>query len=98
MYLGRVVEIGPTAQVLRNPFHPYTRALISVIPVPNPRRHRKREILKGEVPNPIDIPGGCRFHPRCPSALPECGMINEPSLHLVAEDHSVSCVLFSGNG
>jgi peptide/nickel transport system ATP-binding protein len=98
MYLGKIVEIGPTAQVLRNPCHPYTRALISVVPVPNPRRRKKRMILKGEVPDPIDVASGCRFHPRCPRAVPECAAIAEPSLRMVAEDHSVSCILLSGNG
>jgi len=64
MYLGRIVEIGQTIEVLKEPRHPYTQALVSVAPVPNPRKRRKRIILQGEVPNPIDIPEGCRFQPR----------------------------------
>ena len=72
MYLGRIVEIGPAREVLSEAAHPYTRALLSVIPVPNPRLRKQRVILKGETPNPIDIPSGCRFHPRCPLAAEEC--------------------------
>jgi len=78
MYLGRIVELGPTAEVLSRPRHPYTRALLSVVPVPNPRRRRKRLILEGEIPNPIDIPSGCRFHPRCPEAVADCRAIDPP--------------------
>jgi peptide/nickel transport system ATP-binding protein len=91
MYLGRIVELGPTTEVLSSPRHPYTRALISVVPVPNPRRRRKRTILQGEIPNPIDIPPGCRFHPRCPDAIPECREA-EPQLRAVAEGHEVACI------
>jgi peptide/nickel transport system ATP-binding protein len=92
MYLGRIVELGPTAEVLSEPRHPYTRALISVVPVPNPRRRRKRVILEGEIPNPIDIPPGCRFHPRCPAAVPEC-QETDPQLRQVTPDHEVACIL-----
>jgi peptide/nickel transport system ATP-binding protein len=92
MYLGRVVELGPTARVLSEPRHPYTQALISVIPVPNPRRRRKRLILKGEIPNPIDIPSGCRFHPRCPIAIDECRKV-DPPLREIAPGHKVACIL-----
>ncbi len=92
MYLGRVVEMGPTAAILSDPRHPYTRALISVVPVPNPRRRRKREILQGEIPNPINIPAGCRFHPRCPVAVPEC-RATDPALRPVAPDHQAACLL-----
>ncbi len=92
MYLGRIVELGPTTEVLSEPRHPYTRALISVIPVPNPRRRRKRMILEGEIPNPIDIPPGCRFHPRCPAAVPECQEA-DPQLRRVTPDHEVACIL-----
>jgi len=91
MYLGRIVELGPTAEVLSQPQHPYTRALLSVVPVPNPRRRRKRTILQGEIPNPIDIPAGCRFHPRCPDAVAECREI-DPQLHTVTQNHEAACV------
>jgi oligopeptide/dipeptide ABC transporter ATP-binding protein len=91
MYLGRIVEIGPTKTVLRDPRHPYTKALLSVIPVPNPRRRRKRMILVGETPNPIDLPSGCRFHPRCPVASDECSQ-TEPQLRSVGPDHQVACL------
>jgi peptide/nickel transport system ATP-binding protein len=92
MYLGRIVELGPTAAILSEPRHPYTRALISVIPVPNPRRRHKRTILQGEIPNPIDIPPGCRFHPRCLIAAPECRQ-TDPQLRPVAAGHEVACLL-----
>ena len=91
MYLGRIVELGPTIQVLGEPRHPYTRALISVVPVPNPRRRHKRTILAGEIPDPIDIPVGCRFHPRCPDATGECEEI-DPQLRAVAPGHEVACI------
>ena len=92
MYLGRIMEIGPTKTVLSDPRHPYTQALLSVIPVPNPRRRRKRMILEGETPNPIDLPSGCRFQPRCPKAIPDCQK-TDPLLRTVASDHEVACVL-----
>jgi len=91
MYLGRIVELGPTVQVLGEPRHPYTRALISVVPVPNPRRRHKRTILAGEIPDPIDIPTGCRFHPRCPDAVGDCEEI-DPQLHPLAPGHEVACI------
>jgi peptide/nickel transport system ATP-binding protein len=91
MYLGRVVELGPTREVLSQPRHPYTRALLSVVPVPNPRRRHKRTILQGEIPNPIDVPPGCRFHPRCPDAVPDC-QETDPQLHLVDPGHEVACI------
>jgi oligopeptide/dipeptide ABC transporter ATP-binding protein len=92
MYLGRIVEIGPTRQVIEDPQHPYTQSLISVIPAPNPLRRRQRVILKGEVPNPIDIPSGCRFHPRCPVAIAECKEIDPDNVQ-VSPDHSAACLL-----
>jgi peptide/nickel transport system ATP-binding protein len=91
MYLGKIVEIGSTKTVLGDPQHPYTQALLSVIPVPNPRRRRKRMILAGETPNPIDLPSGCRFHPRCPVASEECSQ-SEPGLRSTGPDHQVACL------
>lgn len=92
MYLGRIVETGAAREVLANPQHPYTKALISVIPVPNPRLRRERLILQGETPNPIDLPGGCRFHPRCPVAMERC-KIEDPAYVEVGEQHYAACLL-----
>jgi oligopeptide/dipeptide ABC transporter ATP-binding protein len=92
MYLGRIVEIGTMLDVLEKPQHPYTKALLSVIPVPNPRLRRERIILQGETPNPIDLPTGCRFHPRCPVAMPACKDSDPPSITL-SETHSAACLL-----
>jgi oligopeptide/dipeptide ABC transporter ATP-binding protein len=91
MYLGRIVEIGKTREVLENPQHPYTKALLSVIPVPNPRLRRERVILQGETPNPIDLPSGCRFHPRCPIATEECRHTDPPYVELVPT-HKAACL------
>jgi oligopeptide/dipeptide ABC transporter ATP-binding protein len=91
MYLGRIVEIGPTETVLRDPRHPYTKALLSVVPVPNPRQRRKRLVLTGETPNPIDLPSGCRFHPRCPIASKQCTQ-TDPQLESISPDHQVACI------
>jgi oligopeptide/dipeptide ABC transporter ATP-binding protein len=91
MYLGRIVEVGPTLSILQQPQHPYTKALLSVVPVPNPRQRRERIILQGETPNPIDLPSGCRFHPRCPIAQPRCQEI-DPQLRLVPAGHEVACL------
>ncbi|MFN8382210.1 MAG: ABC transporter ATP-binding protein [Anaerolineales bacterium] len=92
MYLGRIVEIGTMLEVLEKPQHPYTKALISVIPVPNPRLRRERIILQGETPNPIDIPTGCRFHPRCPVAFATC-KVSDPPLATLSKTHQASCLL-----
>jgi peptide/nickel transport system ATP-binding protein len=97
MYLGRIVEIGPTHQVLNNSQHPYTRALLSVVPVPNPRLRRERIILEGETPDPVDLPGGCRFHPRCPVAMPQC-KTTDPTLVAVNTKHQAACLLIDGAG
>jgi len=95
MYLGRIVEIGTMDEVLKNPQHPYTRALLSVIPVPNPRLRKKRIILQGETPNPIDLPAGCRFHPRCPMVMAQCRQI-DPRLMPVSDSHQAACLLVEG--
>jgi oligopeptide/dipeptide ABC transporter ATP-binding protein len=92
MYLGRIVEIGPIHQVLDNPQHPYTKALLSVIPIPNPRQRRERIILKGAPPNPIEVPPGCRFHPRCPLAFDRCKLV-DPQLTAVTPEHHAACLL-----
>jgi peptide/nickel transport system ATP-binding protein len=91
MYLGRIVEIGPTQEVLKNPCHPYTKALLSVIPVPNPRLRRERLILQGETPNPIDLPSGCRFHPRCPLVFEKCKRV-DPGFLPAGKDHLAACL------
>jgi peptide/nickel transport system ATP-binding protein len=85
MYLGRIVELGETQEVLHNPQHPYTKALLSVSPVPNPRLRRERMILQGET----------RVHPRCPIARPECSQM-DPVLSEVSEQHEVACLVASG--
>ena len=92
MYLGRIVEIGTMLEVLEKPQHPYTRALISVIPVPNPRLRHERIILQGETPNPIDIPSGCRFHPRCPVAFATC-KVSDPPFVTLSKTHQAACLL-----
>lgn len=92
MYLGRIVEIGPTQEVLANPQHPYTKALLSVVPVPNPRLRRERVILQGETPNPIHLPSGCRFHPRCPVAIERC-QTDDPVYAEVGKGHQAACWL-----
>jgi oligopeptide/dipeptide ABC transporter ATP-binding protein len=97
MYLGVIVEIGPASEVLDDPRHPYTQALMSVIPVPNPRRRRKRMVLEGETPNPIDLPTGCRFHPRCPQAFDLCPKV-VPQLFDVGAGHQAACLLVNGQG
>ena len=92
MYLGRIVETGTMLDVLKKPKHPYAQALLSVIPVPNPRLRKERVILQGETPNPLNIPHGCRFHPRCPVALELCKQ-NDPPLIRISESHQAACLL-----
>ena len=93
MYLGRVVEEGPAHEVIRNPQHPYTKALVSVVPQPDPDRATKPQILQGETPNPINVPTGCRFHPRCPVAKARC-QSEDPQLHPVGGDgQRAACLL-----
>jgi oligopeptide transport system ATP-binding protein len=95
MYLGRIVEVATAEELYANPLHPYTRALLSAIPVPDPTRKRDRVILKGDVPTPINPPAGCRFHTRCPEAIPECSQI-DPDLREVAPGHTVACIRVPG--
>ena len=81
MYLGRIVEEGPAREVVANPQHPYTKALISVVPRRDPHDRRRPQILQGETPNPVDIPAGCRFHPRCPIGDETCRGVDPSSNH-----------------
>jgi len=97
MYLGKIVELGPTEEVIKGPRHPYTKALISVVPKPDPRMKTDKIILKGERPDPAHIPPGCRFHPRCPFAMEQC-KVAEPKPMFVSQEHWVSCWLESGEG
>ena len=93
MYAGKIVERGPTGAVLDNPLHPYTKALVSAVPTPDPflERRRERLVLGGEVPSPADPPSGCRFHPRCPMSVPGSCDKNVPNLTEVSESRSVAC-------
>ncbi|MEX2690608.1 MAG: ABC transporter ATP-binding protein [Candidatus Njordarchaeum guaymaensis] len=90
MYLGKLVEIGPTEKVLLEPYHPYTKALISAIPEPDPTLKRKRITIKGEIPSAVLIPTGCRFWPRCPYAKDICKEV-EPELVEIETNHFVAC-------
>ncbi|HEX9838393.1 MAG TPA: dipeptide ABC transporter ATP-binding protein [Anaerolineales bacterium] len=92
MYLGKIVELTTREELFRNPLHPYTQALMSAIPVPNPRLRRQRIILKGDVPSPLNPPQGCRFHPRCPVAIEKCSHELPPLLE-VSPEHWVACWL-----
>ncbi|MDQ2967520.1 MAG: ABC transporter ATP-binding protein [Actinomycetota bacterium] len=87
MYLGRIVEEGPAGDVVGNPQHPYTKALLSVVPRRDPRMRRRPQILRGETPDAVRIPSGCRFHPRCPIAIDVC-KIEDPSLRRTDATHS----------
>lgn len=93
MYLGRIVEIGPTERVIRNPQHPYTQILLKAVPVPDPDHKRSAPEITGEIPSPIDLPAGCRFHPRCPKAMPVCGEDPPPTIEVGAEQ-AVACHLY----
>ena len=92
MYLGRIAELAPSAKLYTNPLHPYSEALLSAVPIPDPEIKKKRIALKGDVPSPIDPPAGCRFHPRCPHRFDPCDK-EEPGLKQTEEDHSVACHL-----
>jgi oligopeptide/dipeptide ABC transporter ATP-binding protein len=95
MYLGRIVEVGTVEQLYRDPRHPYTVALLSAIPVPDPRRRRKRLVLKGDVPSPAAPPSGCRFHTRCwlreQLGNPERCVVEDPALRPLSPGHTAAC-------
>ncbi len=92
MYLGRICESGDLRQVYRSPLHPYTQALLAAVPVPDPKARRQTPMPKGEIPNPINPPPGCRFHPRCPFAVALCSQ-QEPELRELLPGHRVACHL-----
>ena len=93
MYLGQIVELAESDELYRNPLHPYTQALLSAIPVTDPKTKRQRIILEGDPPSPIQVPAGCRFHPRCPKRFDRCDT-EAPVLREVAPRHWVSCHLY----
>jgi oligopeptide/dipeptide ABC transporter ATP-binding protein len=95
MYLGKIVEMGDARTLARAPKHPYTAALFSAALPSHPGEQREEIILAGEVPSPLNPPTGCRFHPRCPSAMPVCGE-QEPTL-ASADDRLVACHLFASS-
>jgi oligopeptide transport system ATP-binding protein len=94
MYMGKIVEVAKTDFIFDNCQHPYTKALMSAIPIPEVTGKRERTILQGEVPNPLNPPTGCRFHPRCPLVMDICRK-QEPELRDIASDHMVACHLTS---
>jgi len=93
MYLGRIVEKGKVEQVLENPLHPYTQALLSSVPVPDPKAKSERVILEGDMPSPSNPPSGCHFHPRCPQAMDEC-QLDYPQALITEDKQQVSCLLY----
>lgn len=90
LYLGKIAEIGDLRDVYSAPLHPYTQALMAAVPVPNPHDRRTTPMPEGEIPNPIHPPSGCRFHPRCPFAKPDCSQV-EPELREILPNHFVAC-------
>jgi peptide/nickel transport system ATP-binding protein len=94
MYLGKIVEKGPVERIVYEPAHPYTRALIQAVPVPDPTSERIGQVIKGEIPSPVHPPSGCRFHTRCPSFIGEICLKVEPQLIEIEKNHWVACHLY----
>ena len=97
MYLGRITEEAPTDELFTRPLHPYTQALLSAIPIPDPTLHRERLVLAGDVPSPSAPPSGCRFHTRCPAVMPVCSTVDPPLLE-IRPNHWVACHLYTAPG
>ena len=93
MYLGNLVEMGDASEVYQDPLHPYTQALLSAVPIPDPRSRKKRILLRGEVPSPLAPPSGCKFHPRCPKAMDRCKDSPPPFIELGSK-RRVACYLY----
>ncbi|NBV83683.1 ABC transporter ATP-binding protein [bacterium] len=91
MYLGRIVESGTPHQIFKTPMHPYTKALISAIPIPDPDQRLKPSVIAGDIPSPSRLPSGCRFHPRCPFATQSCRE-TDPTLQMMSDHHEVACI------
>lgn len=94
MYLGKIVEITTADNLYKNPLHPYTEALLAAVPIADPQTKRKRIILEGDLPSPIDLPQGCRFYSRCSKRIPDCEK-SDPPLIEIRTGHSVACILAS---
>jgi len=94
MYLGKIVETAEKRPIFNNPLHPYTQALLSSIPVPNPRQRKEQQILMGDVPSPVNPPSGCRFHTRCPKVMEICKQ-EEPVLKEISAGYFTACHLYN---
>jgi len=92
MYLGRIVELGPATDLYRQPLHPYTEALLTAIPIPDPKAKRTRILLEGDLPSPVNLPPGCRFYSRCPKRIPDC-LKEDPPLVQIRPGHWAACIL-----